>query len=176
MHITSVDPEGFPQIDTYITKQGSRREWKLSTEDSFVQSIVKQLAIHKPLRFASLMQALPTDGPSQTMHKDSNDSDRTNAIVYLTDVDADNGPIEFLSGPVVGPRGTTVVYQANEMHRGLANHGDKDRLALTMAFSDNDSTITTIGEVPPPDESWKWKLALAIAAAVLIYYFFFYKK
>lgn len=174
MFITNVHYEGFPNVDQYITKDGSRREWKLDLSDPFVTSIVKQLPITKPLRFASLMQAVPTNGLSQKMHQDASNDEQMNAIVYLTDVsDIENGPIEFTNGPVLGPKGTTVIYHANDMHRGVANHSSVDRLALTMAFSDEERNIQTIGGPPAitvNDMSWIIKVVFGVFLALLVLY------
>lgn len=174
MFVTNVHYEGFPNVNEYITKEGSRREWKLDLSDPFVTSIVKQLPITKPLRFASLMQAIPTDGPSQRMHQDASNDEQMNAIVYLTDVsEVKNGPIEFENGPVLGPKGTAVVYHANDMHRGVANHSSMDRLALTMAFSDEERHIMTIGGPPTitvSDMSWTYKAAFIVFAVLLVLY------
>jgi hypothetical protein len=166
----------FPEVHNFVTKEGSRREWKLDINDSFVQSIVKQLPINKPLRFASLMQAMPTEGPSQRMHKDASNDEQMNAIVYLTDVaDIINGPIEFENGPVLGPKGTTVVYHANDMHRGVANRSSEERLALTMAFSDEERNIMTIGAPTTvlTDMSWTYKVALGVFLALLVLHVYY---
>ena len=134
-----------------INKTGNRREYRLDSNNAFVRRIVDNLHIQKPLRFASLMEALPGKSTSQSFHMDSTNNSRTNAIVYLTDVPEESyGPIEFQGiGPVLGTRGTTAVYSANEMHRGVANQQDETRYAITMAFAESDEQINTIGGPAP---------------------------
>jgi hypothetical protein len=68
-------------------------------------------------------------------------------LIYLTDVvEAKNGAVEFKTGPILGPRGTTIFYEASTLHRGLANQTDQERWILALAFSKSNKEIQTIGE------------------------------
>lgn len=180
VYITSLDlPEGLPITNTYIIKAGNRREYKLDTTDPFVQRIVNDLHIQKPLRFASLMEALPESKLSQTFHIDSNDAKRTNAIVYLSDVkNESNGPIEFEGiGPVLGTRGTTAVYSSSEVHRGVANTSPISRYALTMAFSEDETfEIHTIGGslLTPSEPTSRQNVLFGVVLAVVALYLYYY--
>jgi hypothetical protein len=141
--------DAFDACGTTIAKPGGRFETPLCL-DNAVMSVADQLNILKPLRFASLVEARPSEGESQAFHVDSHSSERTTAIVYLSDVpDVSYGPVELEStGPVLGPRGTAVVYN-NVMHRGVVNRSEKTRMALALAFDESDVPIKTIGEVSP---------------------------
>lgn len=155
------------------SKPGARTETDLVLDDETLQDIVNQVRVaanvDAPLRFASLMEAKPTTDASQEFHVDSTDDSRVNAIVYLTDVlDVSQGPVEMASqGPVLGPRGTAVIYKATDMHRGVANHSEKRRLALAMAFAPSEDSIRTIGQVEVGMNGWGWAAAAAASLAVL---------
>jgi hypothetical protein len=154
-------------------KSGNRVEYPLDLADPLVQNIQEQLNIGMPLRFASLMEARPSNGPSQEFHADSYEK-RLNALVYLTDVlDESFGPIEFESvGPVLGSKGTAVIYPASEMHRGVANHAEVPRMALALAFSDSETKIQTIGFVAPESDN-RWAFVISIIAILGILFILF---
>jgi len=128
-----------------LSKFGGRTEYRLPL-DTTVLSVADQIGVDMPLRFASIIVAHNTDEPDQDFHEDGT-YDSVNAIVYLTDVPhAENGAIEFESvGPIIGQRGSAVVYGAREHHRGIANRTSYDRIALGLVFSNDERPVMTIG-------------------------------
>jgi hypothetical protein len=122
-------------------KSGSRIEYSLTLNDDLI-NIGQQIST-LPLKFASIVKANATSlGKDQEFHFDSKSGER--ALIYLTNVDTElNGPIEFLTGKVLGKKGTYVHYNANEIHRGCLS--DIERYALALAFSESNEIITTIG-------------------------------
>jgi hypothetical protein len=145
MRVGFLDLPEFPcDIYNTVEKSGSRIEYSLTLSEELIElgSKISDL----PLRFASVVKALPSDGKHQEFHSDSKQGER--AIIYLTPVDSDsNGPIEFKEfGKVLGKAGTFVHYSADEIHRGCAS--DRDRYALALAFDNSETTITTVGAAP----------------------------
>jgi len=159
-------------------KTGARVESDLNLASAPVRSLETMVRQQFPqlgsknLRFASLMKASASDADDQAFHADASDASRYNAFVYLTDVpDAAHGPIEVAGlGPVLGPAGTAVLYNATEMHRGVANHADADRLAVAMAFADSSRSIDTIGGPADPlgTASWVWLVILSLIWIVVV--------
>ena len=133
----------FAQVEFYKTveKPGSRFEYSIKLTDE-LKNLGKQFST-LPLKFASLIQATPSNNKHQEFHADSEDGER--ALLYLTDVENEsNGPVEFQKyGKILGKAGTFVHYSANEIHRGCAS--DINRYALALAFENSEKTITTIG-------------------------------
>jgi hypothetical protein len=140
--------EDIPQfpMEVYKTmkKSGSRIEYSIRLSDELIDlgNAISSL----PLKYASLVQAFPSDGQDQQFHADSEEGER--AIVYLTNVDTEtNGPIEFKEyGKVLGKAGTYAHYSATEIHRGCAS--DINRYALALAFDSTSKIITTVGNHP----------------------------
>lgn len=155
------------------TKPGGRVEADLDLAHPAVRALEHQLREAFPdigsrsLRFASRMVARPSDADDQDFHADSKDADQVNALMYLTDVPkALYGAFDLAGqGPILGPAGTTVLYKASDLHRGIANTSDQDRVALAFAFADDRRNIATIGAVPPLSGG-AWAL-MAILVAVL---------
>ena len=131
-------PDIVPEIYNVQEKSGGRTEYSITVSDQ-LRALGQQLT-DLPLRYASIVLAKPGD-KNQDFHLDSDSGQR--AIIYLTDVDTNSGPIEFKDGPVLGPAGTYALYGANEMHRG--SKSNTDRYALALAFDDSLKPITTIG-------------------------------
>ena len=143
-HLESV-PTSFPLNGSGLVKSGGRTEYALPLDDT-VRAIADQLNVSMPLRFASVIVARQTDEPDQPFHEDGT-YDSMNAIVYLTDVpDSEYGAIEFQAeGPILGERGSAVVYGAREIHRGRSNRMSQERIALGLVFSNDERPIRTIG-------------------------------
>lgn len=161
------------------TKTGARFETDLDLAAPQVRTLEAQLRDqfpqlgHKSLRFASLMTARPTSALDQDFHPDSTDDGRINAFVYLSDVpDASHGPIEIAGlGPILGPAGTSVVYAATELHRGVANRADEDRVAVALAFTDSERPIDTIGAIVTGtfgSSQWAFLIVLVLVWAFLV--------
>jgi hypothetical protein len=85
-------------------------------------------------------QSLPHDGSGagpQDYHHDGNPPHIIRAIIYLVDVDEDNGPFEYVDGNdhkhrVTGPKGTMFIFDANRLlHRAVPPRG---RLRKSVDF------------------------------------------
>jgi hypothetical protein len=148
MRVGFLELEKVPKFEFYKTveKPGSRFEYSIKLTDE-LKNLGKKFST-LPLKFASLIQATPSNNKHQEFHADSEDGER--ALLYLTDVENEsNGPVEFQKyGKILGKAGTFVHYSANEVHRGCAS--DINRYALAFAFDSSEKTITTIG-VPIED-------------------------
>ena len=84
-----------------------------------------------PLRFASIVTASAHCNEDMDMHMDDSlNLERSNVLVYLTDVKDNDGALEFETGPVLGLAGTAIHFSGNIMHRGTANKGKKERNIL----------------------------------------------
>jgi hypothetical protein len=143
-------------------KPGSRTEHTLVLSDE-LHAFGKQLT-DLPLKYASLMVA-HNGTTDQHFHSDSSSGER--AIVYLTDVTEENGPIEFLDyGKVTGKAGTFAHYNATEQHKGCKS--DVERYALAMAFDDSDTKITTIGAVQSNDFALVVSLVSVLFLALIL--------
>ena len=145
MRIGFIEIPSFPwNVYNTVKKSGSRVEYSLSLSDELTRlgSQISSL----PLRFASLVKAIPSSSSDQEFHADSKQGER--AIIYLTNVEKEsNGPIEFKEfGKVLGKAGTFVHYSAQEIHRGCKS--DIDRYALALAFDTSLTPITTVGVGP----------------------------
>jgi len=143
-HLESV-PASFPLNGSGLVKTGGRTEYALPLDDT-VRAVAEQLNVTMPLRFASVIVAQQTDEPDQLFHEDGT-YDSINAIVYLTDVpDSEYGAIEFQTeGAILGGRGSAVIYNAREIHRGRSNRMTQERIALGLVFSNDERPIRTIG-------------------------------
>ena len=122
-HLESV-PTSFPLNGSGLVKSGGRTEYALPLDNTVRQ----------------------TDEPDQPFLEDGT-YDSMNAIVYRTDVpDSEYGAIEFQTeGPILGERGSAVVYGAREIHRGRSNRMSQERIALGLVFSNDERPIRTIG-------------------------------
>jgi hypothetical protein len=134
-------PNVVPNIYNVQAKTGGRTEYAITVTDEL--SSIGNKFTDMPLVYASIVVAKP-GLVDQDFHADSASGQR--AIIYLTDVDRDSGPIEFENGPVLGAAGTYAFYNANEIHRG--SKSATDRYALALAFDDYSKNITTIGATP----------------------------
>lgn len=146
MRIGFLEIPNFPRdIYNIVKKSGSRIEYSIRLSDELILLASKISAL--PLRFASIVKAMPSKGRHQEFHSDSEDGER--AIVYLTNVENDlNGPIEFKDhGKILGNAGTFIHYYANEIHRGCTS--DIERFALALAFDISPKHISTVGNPNP---------------------------
>jgi len=132
-------PKIHTDIITVLEKPGNRIEYALKLNED-LNAFGKEIT-NMPLQFASVIIAEPGE-EDQLWHEDCDEGER--AILYLSDVDEYGGAVEFNTGKVIGPSGTLIYYNANEMHRGCATN--KKRAILAFAFS-NVQKPFTIGTV-----------------------------
>jgi hypothetical protein len=147
MKLINIESDLIPQIEELQflpiskVKTGGRTEHIIKDISKYRELGRKYTSL--PLRFVSIIKA-NKGYVDQNFHKDNNEGLRI--FIYLTDVEnEDSGAIDFTSGPVIGKRGTGVIYSAGELHRGLANNSSSTRWGLAMAFSSNNNKIKTIG-------------------------------
>jgi hypothetical protein len=149
------------QASSKPTKLGGSREehilynTRLKTNKPLTQALINisneiksknaELA-NMDMTYASVIIAKKNSPPKDLeVHTDSKDENQIfiRSMTYLTDVpENSNGPIVF-QNPVLGPKGTTVLYGSNVPHGGLVNTSNIDRIGLTIIFTNK----TTNGRV-----------------------------
>jgi len=171
MRIFNLD---FPKIHTNIynvtEKSGNRTEFSLNLNEE-LKHLGNQIT-NKPLKFASYVLAKPGN-EDQDWHKDSEEGER--ALIYLSDVHEENGPLEFENGKVFGSKGTVIHYNANELHRGCKTN--QDRMVLALAFSNSNQIINTIGNATTAKKNEiNWPLVIGIIILVILFFMAYARK
>jgi hypothetical protein len=140
------------QLKVNQRKSGSRTEYLI--EDITPYEKIGQTILQKsdqqilPLRYASIIKASQATR-HQEFHRDSGKYKSIRVFIYLTDVtESYMGAIEFEDGPVLGPKGTAVIYSSENLHRGVANTTANERWALALAFCEQPLALSTFGAEP----------------------------
>jgi len=148
-------PFEFVRKEKFIKLSGSREEHVLysvynrSVLDESLKLIADEIQAQfdlqdKVIVFASVIVAKKESSPSSFFEEHADGKGRVfvKSLTYLTNVpDISHGPLEFGGVPVLGSKGTTVVFDSETLHKGYPNVSDQDRLALTLIFTDKLSRI-----------------------------------
>ena len=137
----------FVRKPKFVKLQGSREEHVLfsvygtNVLDESLKNISDQIksefSLDKTLVYASVIVAKKGSAPSSFFeeHADGEGRNFVKSLIYLTDVpDITHGPLEFGGVPVLGNKGTTILFDSDTLHIGHPNTSTEDRLVLTMIF------------------------------------------
>lgn len=131
-------------ICNYHTKSLISKELKDISEEIISKFSVLQ---NKTLVYVSVIVAKKNADKNNIfhVHADSKTKNYYRSLTYLTDVpNINHGPIVFDNSPILGQKGTTVMYDSKQLHSGLPNISNIDRNALTMIFVDNKNILEYI--------------------------------